>query len=215
MFQLRSLSLIPRYNPDILKDVMDDESDSEDEDYTSGKRESKYTKDKGQRQSREIRHVDVIRNIQSDRKRHPRDGMPPPKINNYNNDGHYRTDPYSKSNQNGLHRTPMNGDAVLANHMVLNNGAFYQERHPLGLSQTNGDKPLNNNTLEKGSDYYTQHGQTPTQQRSNSRKRHNERRERVKRKKSRRNTLITMVTIVTIIVVVGAGIAAYVFCKYS
>ena len=199
--------MIPRYNPDILSDVMaSDESDSEDDDYTSGRPERKYRKSgrRSNSQASSMRHVDVIRNVQAPRaqpKKYNIEVWPVEKNRNY-----YPNE--INQNYNILHRSPMNGDAVLAN-QLMNNGSIYKEKHPMAISQTADDNGTMTNQNWNDNTYGRQNSfENDDISRKPST---NDRR----RKGPKNNCLITCIIIVVIFSLLGAGIASYLLREYN
>ena len=205
--------MIPRYNPDLLSDVMaSDESDSADEDYTSGRSERKYRKSgrRSHSQTSSLRHVDVIRNVQATRsepraqpQKHNPEILPLEKSRNYHS---------NETNQNYdvLHRSPMNGDAVLANQMMMNNGSVYKEKHPLAMSQTSEEEGTTVTNQSWNENTYGRQDSSGNSNISRIQSVVNNRRH----KASNNNCLITFVIIVVIFSLIGAGVAAYLLRKY-
>ena len=189
-----------------------DESDSEDEDYTSGRSERKYRKSgrRSHSQTTSLRHVDVIRNVQAtgsgprtQPNKHNPEVLPLEKSRNYHS---------SETNQNydGLHRSPMNGDAVLANQLMMNNGSVYKEKHPLGISQTSEGEGTTLTNQSWNDNTYGRQDSTVNSDISRRQSVGNNRRH----KASKNNCLITFVIIVIIFCLLGAGVAAYLLRKY-
>ena len=174
-----------------------DESDSDDDDYTTGRPERKYRKSARQSnyQQSSLRHVDVIRNVQASR--------PEPRSQSKSNNAEVwpleRTKHQHSKDTNqsydGLHRCPMNGDAILANH------------HPLGMSQTSeenfGNQNWSDNLLRRQHSYESR--------RSNVFRRQSKDNQRSNRSKN--NCLVTSIVIVVILSLIGAGVAAYLLRK--
>ncbi len=100
---------------------------------------------------------------------------------------------------NGLHRSSLSGDALLANQLMMNNGVPHKERHPLGMTTGGNTDQGKVSGVHDSSDFNARRQQIRKTQASKS---------------ARRNCCITFIVVFIVLCLIAAGVVAYLLGKF-